>query len=89
MSNLYRRSRIVGQSEPTQWFQYTFLDEYSRFRYIEAFQEHNTYSSTLFLKHVVKKFPYAIECVQTDNGSEFTNVCYHEVVINLPYLNWN
>ena len=48
-------------------------DEYSRFRYIEAFQEHNTYSSTLFLKHVVKKFPYAIECVQTDNGSEFTN----------------
>ena len=64
---------IVGQSEPTQWFQYTFLDEYSRFRYIEAFQEHNTYSSTLFLKHVVKKFPYAIECVQTDNGSEFTN----------------
>lgn len=64
---------IVGQSEPTQWFQYTFLDEYSRFRYLETFQEHNTYSSTLFLKHVVKKFPYAIECVQTDNGSEFTN----------------
>ena len=35
---------IVGQSESTQWFQYTFLDEYSRFRYIEAFQEHNTLS---------------------------------------------
>lgn len=48
-------------------------DEYSRFRYIEAFQEHNTYSSTLFLRHVVKKFPFAIKCVQTDNGSEFTN----------------
>ena len=64
---------IVGQSEPTQWFQYTFLDEFSRFRYLEAFQEHNTYSSTLFLRHVVQKFPYAIECVQTDNGSEFTN----------------
>ena len=24
---------IVGQAEPTQWYQYTFIDEYSRFRY--------------------------------------------------------
>ena len=64
---------IVNQQESTQWFQYTFLDEYSRFRYIEAFQEHSTYSSTVFLRHVVKKFPYLIECVQTDNGTEFTN----------------
>ena len=28
---------------------------------------------TVFLRHVVKKFPYSIECVQTDNGTEFTN----------------
>lgn len=55
------------------YFQYTFIDEYSRFRYLEAFREHSTYSSTLFLRHVVEKFPYAIECVQTDNGFEFTN----------------
>lgn len=55
------------------YYQYTFIDEYSRFRYLEAFQEHSTYSSTQFLRHVVKKFPYAIECVQTDNGSEFTD----------------
>lgn len=67
------QSCIVGQQEPTQWFQYTFLDEYSRFRYLEAFQEHSTYSSTMFLRHVVQRFPYLIECVQTDNGSEFTN----------------
>ena len=37
------------------------------------FQEHNTYSSAIFRHHVVKKFPYLIECVQTDNGFEFTN----------------
>lgn len=64
---------IVGQSEPTQWYQYTFIDEYSRFRYLEAFPEHSTYSSALFIQHCVKRFPYAIECVQTDNGPEFTN----------------
>lgn len=63
---------MVGQEKGTQWFQYTFLDEYSRFRYLEAFEEHCTYSSTVFLRHVVERFPYAIECIQTDNGTEFT-----------------
>ena len=64
---------LVGEAAGQKFYQYTFLDEYSRFRYLEAFEEHSTYSSTQFLKHVVEKFPYAIECVQTDNGLEFTN----------------
>ena len=55
------------------YYQYTFIDEYSRFRYLEAFKEHNSYSSSEFIKHCVMRFPYAIECVQTDNGEEFTN----------------
>ena len=62
-----------GAKETGGYFQYTFIDEYSRYRYLEAFTEHSTYSSTVFLRHVVEKFPYAIECVQTDNGFEFTN----------------
>ncbi len=32
-------------------------------------EEHSTYSSAMFLRHLVKAFPYAIERVQTDNGS--------------------
>jgi len=55
------------------YYQYTFIDEYSRFRCLEAFREHNTYTSAAFIRHCIKKFPFAIECVQTDNGSEFTN----------------
>lgn len=66
-------SCIVGQEAGTKWYQYTFIDEYSRFRYLEAFEEHSTYSSAMFIRHVVEKFPYAIECIQTDNGFEFTN----------------
>ena len=42
-------------------------------RYLEAFKEHSSYSSAEFIQHCVKRFPYAIECVQTDNGQEFTN----------------
>ena len=64
---------LVGEAAEEKFYQYTFIDEYSRFRYLEAFKEQSTYSSTQFLKHVVEKFPYAIECVQTDNGFEFTN----------------
>ena len=64
---------LVGDAKGKKFYQYTFIDEYSRFRYLEAFEEHSTYSSTVFLKHCVEKFPYKIECVQTDNGSEFTN----------------
>ena len=64
---------IVGQEAGTKWYQYTFIDEYSRFRYLEAFPEHSTFSSAEFIRHCVQRFPYAIECVQTDNGFEFTN----------------
>lgn len=65
---------LVGQAAGEGGlYQYTFLDEFSRFRYLEAFQEHSTYSSAQFIRHCAEKFPFLIECVQTDNGSEFTN----------------
>ena len=66
-------SCLAGQAIGHKFYQYTFIDEYSRFRYLEAFEEHSTYSSALFLRHVVQKFPFAIACIQTDNGFEFTN----------------
>ena len=64
-----KNSAVIGK----QFFQYTAIDEYSRWRFVEAFEEHNTYSSARFLEHLVKAFPVPIECVQTDNGTEFTN----------------
>ncbi len=64
---------IVGEASGEKFYQYTFLDEYSRFRILKAYKEQSTYSSTQFLLHVIEKFPYPIECVQTDNGFEFTN----------------
>jgi len=67
------QSCLVGEVAEEKYYQYTFIDEYSRFRILKAYKEHSTYSSTQFLKYVVKQFPYAIECIQTDNGSEFTN----------------
>lgn len=62
-------SQVIGK----HFFQYTAIDEYSRWRFVEAFEEHNTYCSALFVDDVVKAFPFPIECIQTDNGTEFTN----------------
>ena len=63
---------MVGDAKGKKFYQYTAIDEYSRFRYLEAFEEHSTYSSAIFLEHLIKKFPFKIQCVQTDNGMEFT-----------------
>ena len=65
---------IVGdaKAEGRKFYQYTAIDEYSRFRYLEAFEEHSSYSSAVFLDHMLKTFKFKVECVQTDNGPEFT-----------------
>ncbi len=63
-------SSVIGK----HFFQYTAIDEYSRWRFVEAFEEHSTCSSALFVNHLVKAFPCPIECTQTDNGTEFTNL---------------
>lgn len=63
---------LVNEARGQKFYQYTAIDEYSRWRFVEAFEEHNTYTSAMFLEHLVKAFPLPIECVQTDNGLEFT-----------------
>jgi transposase InsO family protein len=67
---------LVGAAKGMKFYQYTAIDEFSRLRYIEAFEEASSYSSALFLQNALTfyaKHGFSIECVQTDNGSEFTN----------------
>ena len=57
-------------------YQYTAIDEFTRLRFLAAYSEQSTYSSTDFLKRLVKWYAHRgirVECVQTDNGFEFTN----------------
>lgn len=54
-------------------YQYTAVDECTRLRCRMIFDEHSSYNAARFLHYVRRKFPFKIECVQTDNGSEFTN----------------
>ena len=56
-----------------RYYQYTAIDEYTRLRVIWFAKEHSTYESSRFIEVMIKKFPFKIEEVQTDNGFEFTN----------------
>lgn len=56
-----------------RYYQYTAVDECSRWTYREMYEEHSTYSSRDFLEKLVRHAPFPIREVQTDNGSEFTN----------------
>ena len=68
------RSCIADQT--LRLFQYTAIDEFSRLRFLAAYPEQSTYSSADFLEKLVrwyKRRGIRVECVQTDNGFEFTN----------------
>ena len=76
---------IVGdaKSEGKKFYQFTAIDEYSRYRYLEAFEDNSSYSASIFLEHCISKLPFAIQCVQTDNGNEFTTRLRTEKSITL------
>ncbi len=56
-----------------RYYQYTAIDEYTRKRVLWASKEQSTSASAEFVEILIKKFPFKIECIQTDNGFEFTN----------------
>jgi len=79
--------KCIADSE-LRLFQYTAIDEFSRLRFLAAYQEQSTYSSADFLKRLVKWYArrgIRVECVQTDNGFEFTNR-FSNSKRNLPTL---
>ena len=56
-----------------KYYQYTAVDECTRWTFREMYDEHSTYSSKDFLIKLIKTAPFAIREIQTDNGREFTN----------------
>jgi hypothetical protein len=83
----YQRSDYPGQkvqldvkyvpaycvSDGGKYYQFTAKDECSRWTFREMYDEHSTYSARNFLEKLVKRSPFSIRAIQTDNGTEFTN----------------
>ena len=53
-------------------YQWTAIDECTRWRFVYGFEEHTPENSVKFLKMLIESFPFEIMTVQTDNGTEFT-----------------
>ncbi len=53
-------------------YQWTAIDECTRIRFVYGFEEHTPENSVKFLEMVIKAFPFQIQTIQTDNGTEFT-----------------
>ena len=53
-------------------YQWTAIDECTRLRFIYGFEEHTPENSVKFLRMLIKVFPFRIQTIQTDNGTEFT-----------------
>lgn len=64
---------LVGELHGKKLYQYTAIDECTRWRHIAVFDELSTRNSVEFLRQTIERFPFEIECVQTDNGAEFTS----------------
>lgn len=55
-----------------KYYQYTAIDECTRWTYREIYNEHSTYSSAEFITKLIKQIPFPVREVQTDNGTEWT-----------------
>lgn len=53
-------------------YQWTAIDECTRMRFIYGFEEHTPENTVKFLKMMRKAYPFEVQTIQTDNGTEFT-----------------
>lgn len=67
--NCLRGSALKDNKHLYQW---TATDECTRMRFVYGFEEHTPENSVRFLAMVIKAFPFKIQTIQTDNGTEFT-----------------
>jgi len=83
----YQRASYPGQKvqidvkyEPSEcvagngkYYQFTAVDECTRWTYRQMYEERSTYSAQQFLLEFIKAAPFPVRMIQTDNGTEFTN----------------
>ena len=63
---------VPGIIAGLQYFQYTAIDKASRWRHLEIYDEQVNHHSVLFLKEIIRRAPFAILAIKTDNHSTFT-----------------
>lgn len=65
-----------------RFFQWTAIDECTRYRFVYAFEGHTPENTVTFFRMLLKAFPFKINTIQTDNGVEFTYKFISETELN-------
>lgn len=67
----YNRLKGAARRDGKHFYQWTAIDECTRIRFVYGFEEHTPKNSVKFFKMLQKIFPFKIQTIQTDNGTEF------------------
>lgn len=54
-----------------RYYQYTAIDDCTRIRVLRIYERNTQQTAITFLDYVLSKLPFAVACIQADNGSEF------------------
>lgn len=68
------KMRLKDRPELYQEYQYTAIDDCTRLRFVEVYKELCPASSVDFACQMLQFFPFPIQEVQTDHGTEFTYI---------------
>jgi len=68
------KMRLKDRPEPYQEYQYTAIDDCTRLRLVWVYQELCPANSVDFARRMLEFFPFPVEEVQTDHGTEFTYI---------------
>jgi len=63
--------------KPYRYYQFTATDSATRMRILRIYDDRSVSNSVIFLREVVRRFPFRVIAVRTDNGTEFTNHPFH------------
>lgn len=64
---------VPGMIAGRRYFQYTAIDRSSRWRHLEIYDQQINHHSVLFLEEIIRRAPFTISAIKTDNHSTFTN----------------
>ena len=67
----YVPSKCVSTGQ--KYYQFTAIDECTRWTYRQMYDDKSSYSAKRFLIELIQAAPFPIRMIQTDNGTEFTN----------------
>jgi transposase InsO family protein len=61
-------------------YQFTAIDDCTRIRVLRVYPRNNQKTAIQFVDYVLEKLPFAVECIQTDNGAEFQGAFHWHVL---------